>query len=168
MRKILPILLALIGLAGGVGAGVVLKPEPETLVANHPCGDLETMEKVEKVVQKEEQEEENSELEYVKLNNQFVVPVVKDNRVASLVIMSVSIEVTLGSKEVVFQREPKLRDAILTVLFDHAALGGFDGAFTSSAKLDTLRVALTNVTQEILTKDRAKSILITDLVRQDS
>lgn len=168
MRKLIPIILALLGLGGGIGAGLVLKPEPEVALAEHPCGDPNAQAKEEKVAVKEVEEEQPSDLEYVKLSNQFVVPVVKDNLVSSMVIMSISIEVTLGSKEVVYQREPKLRDAILSVLFDHAALGGFDGAFTSSVKLDTLRSTLKRSVENILTSEIAKDILITDLVRQDS
>jgi len=167
MRKLLPILLALLGLGGGIGAGLAMKSEPDPAIAEHPCGDPEHAEKEEKVAEKEE-EEQPSDLEYVKLNNQFVVPVVKDNLVSSLVIMSISIEVVLGSKETVYLREPKLRDAILSVLFDHATLGGFDGAFTSSTKLDTLRATLKRTIEGILTKEIAKDVLITDLVRQDS
>ena len=169
MKKLFPIILILLGLGGGIGAGIFLKPEPELdMAADHPCGELDNEGTPQKIVAEKQEDTPNPDLEYVKLNNQFVVPVVKGERVASLVVMSISIEVQLGTKDTVFQREPKIRDAILSVLFDHAALGGFDGAFTSSAKLDTLRAALIYEVQGILTTEIAKNILITDLVRQDA
>ena len=65
-------------------------------------------------------------MEYVKLSNQFVVPVVKGKTVVSLVVLSLSLEVPEGQKDAVFRREPKLRDSFLQVLFDHANIGGFD------------------------------------------
>ena len=40
-RKLLPLLLALIGLGGGVGAGIALRPVPETAEMTDPCGDAE-------------------------------------------------------------------------------------------------------------------------------
>jgi len=170
MKKILPIVLILIGLAGGVGAGILLKPEPsDDLLAANPCGEIsDEMTKVEDKKTKTAETDPGLDLEYVKLNNQFVVPVVKGDRVASLIVMSISIEVQPGSRDTVFEREPKIRDALLGALFDHASLGGFDGAFTSSAKLDTLRAAMVYEVQAILTDQIAKGVLITDLVRQDA
>ncbi len=71
-----------------------------------------------------------SEVEYVKLNNQFVVLVMEGAEIQSLVILSLSVEVAAGQAELVYAREPKLRDTFLRVLFDHANMGGFDGPFT--------------------------------------
>lgn len=104
--------------------------------------------------------------EFVKLNNQFVVPVVSDSMVSSLVVMSLSIEVETGLRETVFQREPKLRDALLQVMFDHANIGGFDGAFTEAGNLDVLRVGLTDMARQVLPKG-VFGVLIVDLARQD-
>jgi len=173
MKKLFPIILALIGLGAGVGAGIMFKPDPVETgdeIADNPCGDPEHSDDktAAKPAETKIEDEVDSENEYVKLNNQFVVPVVKGESVSALVVMSVSVEVSLGNKEVVFKREPKIRDALLSVMFDHAALGGFDGAFTSSVKLDTLRAAMNREVQLILGDEIAKSILITDLVRQDA
>ena len=83
--------------------------------------------------------------EYVKLNNQFVVPVLKDGKVVSMVVLALNLEVTEGGSEQVYAREPKLRDAILQVLFDHANSGGFAGAFTDGSNLVLLRKSLLEV-----------------------
>ena len=112
-------------------------------------------------------EEAPATTEFVKLNNQFVVPIVEDGRVSSLVIMSLSVEVTLGTAEAVFSREPKLRDAMLQIMFDHANAGGFDGVFTDGANLILLRQALLEVARKTL-NDSVKEVLISDIVRQDS
>lgn len=168
--KILPLLLAMIGTGAGVGAGIFLKAEPSEM-AMHVAENVTTA-KIEEP--KEETKEKNSypeedELganEYVKLNNQFLVPVVVDELVESLVVMTLSVEVLAGQGEVIYSREPKLRDAFLQVLFDHANVGGFQGEFTNAKNMDALRQALTEIAQKIA-GDNVTSVLITDIARQD-
>jgi flagellar protein FliL len=153
MRKLFPLLLALIGLAAGAGAGLALRPAPDPAVemaaaAEHP-------------------EEPEIPPEYVKMNNQFVVPVVQDGRVVSMVILSLSLEVTAGSTEAVFSKEPKLRDIFLQVLFDHANSGGFEGSFTDGSNMVMLRRALMETASASM-GEVIKDVLIVDIVRQDS
>jgi flagellar FliL protein len=179
MGKILPALLALIGLAAGTGAGMMLRPaddaQAEAAVAevaadqamtpeaeaDHPTeGDDATRRSARAGA------EDDVAFEYVKLNNQFVVPVVHDTRVTSLVVMSLSVEVAAGQKEVVFAREPKLRDAFLQVLFDHANSGGFDGVFTTGEKMNDLRGSLYLKAVDVL-GPIASDVMVIDIVRQD-
>ena len=161
MKKLLPILLALLGIVGGVGAGFALRPAPEmptvTAVAK------------EEVAAKEEEPEEKGPAvgkAYIKLNNQFVVPVITSDRVSALVVLSISVEVDEGDTQGVFSREPKLRDAFLQVLFDHANIGGFDGAFTNSNTMEVLRNALQEASRHAV-GDVISDVLITEIVRQD-
>ena len=150
MKKlILPLILGLIGLGAGVGAGVFLRPAPD---ADH----------AEMVP-----EEPATPPEYVKLNNQFVIPVVEDGNVSALVVLALSLEVTTGSTEAVFATEPKLRDVFLQVLFDHANAGGFRGAFTDGSNLIVLRQALKEVAMQVL-GDKVSDVLIVDIARQDN
>lgn len=167
MGKILPILLALVGLGAGVGAGLLLRPEPEPQVVLDPCGDG-TAPPVQSAASDESRPEEDEDptTEFVKINNQFVVPVMRSGKVAALVVMAISVEVQQGQREGVYQREPKLRDAFLQVLFDHANAGGFDGAFTSGPNMQTLRRSLTEVGQAML-GELVVDVLITDIARQD-
>jgi flagellar protein FliL len=104
--------------------------------------------------------------DYVKLNNQFIVPVVKEGRVAAMVILSLSLEAKSGATETVFAHEPKLRDVFLQVLFDHANAGGFDGTFTDGTNLVFLRKALLEVAQRTM-GDTISDVLIVDIARQD-
>jgi hypothetical protein len=107
------------------------------------------------------------EHDYVKMNNQFVIPVVTDGRIKALVVMSLSLEVVKGAGEQVYAREPKLRDAFLRVMFDHANSGGFDGDFTSNGNMLHLREALGDAGRSVL-GDLVSEVLIIDIVRQDS
>ena len=165
IKKILPLVLLLIGLGAGVGAGIFLRPEPE------PKEMSETEDHAEE--HKEEKAEPHGPdnpaplMDYAKLNNQFVVPVVKDKVVVALVVLALSIEVPEGSKDIVFQREPKLRDSFLQVLFDHANIGGFDGSFTDANNLAVLRSALREAGQKDVGVDVVKDVLILEIARQD-
>lgn len=166
-KLLLPVLFLLVGIGGGVGAGLFLTPEEETHVAETPCGDVPAVADDHDASPAAHSSEITVEgREYARLNNQFVVPVVHDGKVASLVVLSLSLEVETGTKENVFAHEPRLRDLFLQVLFDHANMGGFDGAFTASSNMRILRdalrhTAITNVGGGIT------DVLIIDIVRQD-
>lgn len=166
MKKLLlPIILLLLGVGGGVGAGLFLAPPPEDLtdLATNPCGDAgeHTVAEV-----KDQTAEEESTNEYAKLSNQFVVPIVIEGEVSSLVVVSLSVEVSAGNKEPIFLAEPKLRDAFLQAMFDHANIGGFSGNFTSAQNLRPLREDLSRLARSIV-PGVAKDVLITDILRQD-
>ncbi|WP_372604662.1 flagellar basal body-associated FliL family protein [Actibacterium sp.] len=160
MKFILPLLLALIGLGVGAGAGMFLKPDAD-LAEDHatppPKNDGHS----------DHAEPTEDTVEFVKLNNQFIVPVVENERVSALVVLSLSLEVDLDERARVYQLEPKLRDAFLSVMFDHANSGGFRGVFTASSNMSALRLALLEVAKKIL-GPQVHDVLIIDLVRQDT
>lgn len=162
IRKLIPLVLALIGLGAGMGAGLVLRPAPEPAADAEPmAGDPAATEDHAAVPDPE------TVPDYVKLNNQFIVPILEDGRVVSMVIASLSLEVTKGSTDSVYAREPKLRDAFLQVMFDHANAGGFRGSFTDAANLVLLRKALLEMAKTTLGAI-VTDVLIVDIVRQDS
>ncbi|WP_296426011.1 flagellar basal body-associated FliL family protein [Yoonia sp.] len=165
-RLLLPLLLLLIGIGSGVGAGLFLKPGPneDMLAEGDPCGDPIA---TDGHVTDAEAVEITQEREYVKLNNQFVIPVVKDGAVEALVVMSLNLEVTIGSQAAVFAVEPKLRDAFLQVMFDHANIGGFSGNFTNGTTMRALRNELLRNARRIAGV-QVTDVLIVDIVRQDS
>ena len=150
IRTLFPLILAVLGLGIGIGAGIFLRPAHEAATAVDPEPiDLSLMP------------------EYVKLSNQFVVPVMVKGKVMAMVILSLSLEVKTGTAASVYQSEPKLRDVLLQVLFDHANSGGFSGAFTDGANLLLLRKALLEAAKGVLKED-VSDVLIIDIVRQDS
>ncbi len=174
-RFLIPVVLFVVGTAGGIGAGLALVPPETTLEALGPCGEIapEVAESAAGGLAADAHHDTGHDdaslgggSEYVKLNNQFIIPIVQDSEVAALVIMSISVEVPAGQQDSVLQVEPKLRDVFLQVLFDHANTGGFEGMFTSSTNMRTLRQALRVSAQDAL-GDTISDVLIVDLVRQD-
>lgn len=173
MSKIIPFAFALFGLAAGAGGGFVLKgssaaPKEDAQDAGHAEAKA-TDDHADKGSHAKAADDhgKGGAVEYVKLNNQFVVPVVGTGRVTSLVVMSLTLEVTIGQRENIYQLEPKLRDAFLQIMFDHANAGGFDGVFTSGAKMENLRTALREAGQSVAGHD-VNDVLIVDIVRQDA
>lgn len=159
MGKLLPVLLALAGLGAGVGAGLMLPaaPAPDAAAPTEACAPSET---------EVAPPPPDGSREYVKLAQQFVVPVLDGDRVGAMVVLSLSLEVVPGAREAVFEREPKLRDTLLQVLFDHANMGGFGADFTGAANLDLLRRSLAEAARQIM-PDRITDVLIVDMARQD-
>jgi len=171
MKLLLPLILLLFGIGGGVGAGIFLIPPPvEPEIALGPCGELPGADS--DVVHAEDGHQTADApvapagRDYARINNQFVVPLVSDGRVTALMVMALSVEVLSGSQDLVFTHEPKLRDAFLQVMFDHANIGGFDGTFTSSSNMNSLRNALRSAARDAL-GSQITDVLIVEIVRQD-
>jgi len=165
MKLILPLILGLAGGGAGIGAAMLM-PAPEPDMAEQSCTPDEPKEATETADSGDRETAIDAGRDYAKLNNQFIVPVVSEGEVAALVVVSLSVEVSAGGKETVFVHEPRLRDAFLQVMFDHANTGGFDGAFTSSPNMRILRDGLRREATAIL-GDLASDVLIVDIVRQD-
>lgn len=173
MGKILPILLILLGVGGGGAAGLMLRPEatpeqaadakPDGSGATHEISCPETAGHTE--AEKPNRDYDVADSEFVKLSNQFVVPVLADDEIDAMVVLSISLEVSTGTRETIFQREPKLRDGFLQVLFDHSNSGGFEGNYISSAALDDLRRALTENARKI-GGSAVRDVLIVEFVKQ--
>lgn len=171
MGKLIPVIMLLVGLGVGVGAGIFLKPAPPD--APHDGATDQTDAHGDAAPADHGAESDAADhtdgdpaVEYVKMSNQFVVPVVANEKVKALVVLSLSLEVTVGGKEETFQREPKLRSAFNQVLFDHANAGGFDGVFTDASNMIVLEDSLYEVAVKIM-GDIMRDVLIVDIVRQD-
>lgn len=165
MGMLLPSLIVVTGIAVGAGSGYYLRsPAINSDIA--PDQDHAKVPSLENTLDNTP-EIPNDELAFVKLNNQFIIPVVTAERVSALVVLSITIETDTNSTDLIYNIEPKIRDVALRVLFNHSYSGGFEGNFTSPLKLDALRKALLEAINP-LTGGTVSNILITDIVRQDN
>ena len=160
IRKVLPLLLGLVGLGLGAGAGYVFRPTPE-------LGPDPVAAPAPDTAQTDAHGPDAEALhEYARLANQFIVPVLVNGKVSALMVLSLSLEVSLGATPEVDAAEPKLRDVFLQILFDHANAGGFDGSYTDAANLVGLRAALREAAKTVL-GNTVSDVLITDIMRRD-
>ncbi|WP_112320745.1 flagellar basal body-associated FliL family protein [Oceanibium sediminis] len=163
MKKLIPLILIVLAAAGGVGAGIALRPADKP--ACDPAGPVECPEEeAAKADGKKKSEAKVSE--FVTFNRQFVVPVMDEDRVTALVVATLALEVVAGTTEAAYAQEPKLRDAFLQVLFIHAHSGGFAGSFTARQTMKDLRERLAEEARPIV-GESLRDVLITEIVRQD-
>ncbi|MEJ6396362.1 flagellar basal body-associated FliL family protein [Yoonia sp. 208BN28-4] len=165
---LLPIILLILGIGSGVGAGIFLKPadDVEEGSLTCTCDDAKILPPDADDAAAEAVPANAEGNEFAKLANQFVVPLVSNGEVSGLIAMSISLEVPEGGVEAAFALEPRLRDGFLQVMFDHANTGGFEGNFTSSSNMRILRRELL-ASAKRAAGDKISDVLILDIVRQD-
>ncbi|MEO1687249.1 MAG: flagellar basal body-associated FliL family protein [Pseudomonadota bacterium] len=164
MNILIPLVLGIVGLGAGLAGGHFLKPSPpeeaaEPEVAAAEATGLEAP-------KPEAPAEEAEPKEFLDLDRQFVIPIVGRDQVAGLMIVSLALEVEPGEGPAVMDREPKLRDRFLRVMFRHAESGAFSGVFTSTVAMRDLRGALLEAAQDVA-GPTVHSVLVTDILRQD-
>jgi flagellar protein FliL len=164
MKLLLPLVLGLGGLAGGVGLGLALKPAPDPLVEAAACAEDPGCERVAALAPVAIG---RGGLETVALDKPFVVPVFENGRPAGMVVVGLALEVGRGQSMHVLTLQPRLRDGFLAVMFRHANSGGFDGSFTEGQKMADLKAALLGTAREVMTGIPVAEVLVTEIVRQD-
>lgn len=172
MNIVIPAALAAVGLLGGAGAGWYLRPAPPA--PPEPCFD-ETgaqlaeavcVERLAAAALTKTPTADDAKAAFVKLDRQFIVPVVSEDRVASMVVLTVNLEVEPRAVEATLRQEPKLRDALLRTMFDHAYTGGFSGDFTAEPVMRELRGNLLIAARRVAGPD-VRDVLVADIIRQD-
>ena len=138
MKRLLPLIIALVGLGAGVGAGIALKPAPEehaaaaegaAACAEHsetPCTAEAAPDDPFEHAAAEEPEIEG-EPAYVPLEKPFVVPIFAGEKVVAMIVLSLSVATDEEGAHAMDAVQPRLRDSFLKVMFRHANSGGFDG-----------------------------------------
>ena len=97
--------------------------------------------------------------------SQFFVPLMRNGDMGAVMILTLTIETGGADLPAMKQQEHRLRDALLRELLIHANTGGFDGNFTSEARLAPLRERLQKAAQAS-TDLTVKAVLIEDIARQ--
>jgi len=155
MKKLLPVILALVGLLAGAGAGWSLRPGIER--AADDTGDEAAA----------HYSPAPSNTETLRLPGQFVVPILEDGRVRMMVVLGLALELAEGHDVSLQRQEARLRAVLLQVMFDHANTGGFEGVFTSGEALLLLRRTLREAARAEIGV-ALHDVLITELLRQEN
>jgi flagellar basal body-associated protein FliL len=91
---------------------------------------------------------------------------IEDDRVQSLVILNLNLEVDTSISQELFSKEPVLRDNIMTTLVKLSSGGRTLNSITDVDNYETLRaMILTNLQNEI--PNGIHNVLILDMARQD-
>ncbi len=151
MGKLIAVLLALIGVGMGIGAGLYLRP------------DLPAENEAVKVPLPEPPASET--LTSFEFSNQFMVPLVSEGRMTGTMVLKLALDLPESQRPMIEANAARLRDAFLQVMFDHANSGGFEGTFTDHGQLGALRRALLEAAVKVAGPGTVHRILITDILR---
>ncbi len=103
---------------------------------------------------------------FLKFGRQFIVPVVSNSGVNSLVILDINLELPSGAAETAYSREPKLRDALLSAMLVLSNEGAFNEGMLEQENVDHIRARLLTAAQSILDED-VKEVLIVSMAKQN-
>ena len=103
---------------------------------------------------------------YFKFTREFVVPIMHDRKVESLVIININLEADSGISQKLFSMEPKIRDNIMTTLIELSNDGHTFDNITDVESYETIRaMVLMNLQKAIPTG--IENVLIVDIAQQD-
>lgn len=177
MKQIVPSIVALLAISAGGGGAYFLKSgsSPSPVPAAEHESDEHAAPKKEKKAKKEKDSHgksdkhgaaDSGEVTYYKFTREFVVPMIQDDRVQSLVILNLNLEVDTSISQELFSKEPVLRDNIMTTLVKLSSGGRTLNSITDVDNYETLRaMILTNLQNEI--PNGIHNVLILDMARQD-
>jgi len=107
-----------------------------------------------------------SDVVYFKFTREFVVPIMHDRKVSSLVILNINLEADADISSTLFSMEPKIRDNIMTTLIELSNDGKTFDNITDVESYETIRaMVLMNLQKAVPTG--IENILIVDIAQQD-
>ena len=109
----------------------------------------------------------SDKVDYLKFKRQFVIPVMNDKKIDSLLIMNFNLELNEDAPSDSFQLEPKFRDAFMRDLLELSNQGLFSDDLTSPKTFEIIRETLLGSSRRIL-EEGVENVLILDIVRRDS
>lgn len=103
---------------------------------------------------------------YYKFSREFVVPIIRENRVQSLVILNLNLEADEAISQKLFEMEPKLRDNIMTTLITLSNDGTTFESMTNVENYESIRSMVLMNLQTVVSTG-INNVLIVDLAKQD-
>jgi hypothetical protein len=176
IKKLLPVIVILIAALLGGGGGYFAKMQTAKAAstdaaADHGDGSGDHAEADDGHGKKDKKkkkgghgaaEEDTGATSFMKFSRQFVVPVVRQGKPKSMVILDINIEVDNSLDESVYTLEPRLRDALLSRLLALASEDMLPQMLEDADKMDVMKAALLETSRGII-GDAALNILILDI-----
>lgn len=104
-------------------------------------------------------------VDYFKFTREFVVPVMRESRVESLVILNINLEVDSRVSSKLFAMEPKIRDNIMTTLIELSNDGSTLEAIANLENYESIRATVLMNLQRIV-PEGIRNVLIVDMAKQ--
>ena len=95
-----------------------------------------------------------------------MVPIIRESRVTSLVIMNLNLEADASISQKLFEMEPKLRDNIMTTLITLSNDGTTLESMTSVENYESIRSMIMMNLQSVMATG-IHNVLIVDLAKQE-
>lgn len=103
---------------------------------------------------------------YFKFTREFIVPIMHDRKVESLVILNINLEADSSISQKLFSMEPKIRDNIMTTLIELSNDGRTFENMTDVESYETIRaMVLLNLQKAV--PSGIQNVLIVDIAQQD-
>lgn len=103
---------------------------------------------------------------YYKFSREFVVPLLENGRVSSLVILNINLEIDESVSAKMFSMEPAVRDNIMTTLVSLANDGKTFQTLSDIESYESMR-ALVLMNLKKVVPSGVRNVLILDMARQD-
>ena len=103
---------------------------------------------------------------YYKFSREFVIPIIGQDRVRSMVIINLNLEIEPSISQKMFSMEPKLRDNIMTTLINLSSEGDTLNDPTNSENYEMIKsTVLSNL--RVIVPEGIDGVLIQDMAKQD-
>lgn len=109
---------------------------------------------------------DSAEPSYYKFSREFVVPIIGEERVQSLVILNLNLQIDSKVSDELFSKEPVLRDNIMTTLIKLSNNDEIFNGLNNVENYETMRsMILRNLRDSV--SEGIQNVLILDMARQD-
>lgn len=161
------LMIAVVG--GGVGGSLYKNMSSEASVETPKDSHAKADKKDSSDKQKkgDDKKSDGGDVRYQKFKRQFVIPVMGESKIKSLVIMNFNLELNSSAPSNSFSLEPKLRDAFMRDLLALSNEGVFNEDFTSPETYEEIRETLLGSSRRIL-NDGVNDVLILDIAKRDA
>ena len=183
MGRLVPLLMLLMGIGAGIGAGIAFKPEHDfganvsdkdgsgEATGENKSGDAKKDGKGAAIpdpgaTKAPKDETEIKERTYVSIGTQTIIPVVEGERTRALMLFELAVDVDPSAHDQAVMLEPRLRDAFLRELLKMSSTGAFTKTYTEDWVIDELRKNLGRAARRFL-GDGMREVLVLDVIRQE-
>lgn len=181
MKKILMMVLPVLGFLGGAVAGDLLHGGASNASEEHKTAAEAPKTEGETAEAKSEEAghatagaegehgaaaEAGTSADWFHFPDQFFVPILRNGTTSAVMVLSLTLEMPANARVAVETKEHRLRDALLNALMIRSNTGGFDGNFTAASSLESLKSELLAAARKAGGTE-ITGVLIEDIARQE-